>query len=198
MEILILSSLARTPMHGYELKLELRYKHVRWWAKCEHGHLYAALARLERGGHVRRVARPGGRKSQRVYAPTAAGLRRVKGALERLGAATDSTYFDVDLFLHGAFVLDRRRVLDLLEERRAALAGQLAEAEELRRAMSPYVPAVGRLIMDHRIAHLGHEVAFGEQALAALRTEAAWGAHLGAERIAEFVKRTAVPLEGEE
>jgi DNA-binding PadR family transcriptional regulator len=194
MEVLILTALSRAPMHGYDLKLELRYKHVRWWAKAEHGHLYAALARLERGRHVKRVPGKTAGRARRVYAITRTGQARLSAALAALGAAPDTTYFDVDLFLNGAHTLDRDAALAVLEERRAALAAQLDEARGLVAAMSPYVPAVGRLIMGHRIAHLEHELAFAVTAADALRAEAAWGSYLRGP-IGEFVDRTGVPLE---
>src|SRR3990170_981233 len=79
-ELLVLSSLARLPMHGYELKLELRYKHVRWWAKCEHGHLYAALKRLEAQKLVRGATRKTGERTRRGFAISAAGRRWLRGA----------------------------------------------------------------------------------------------------------------------
>lgn len=195
MEVLVLSTLARRPMHGYEIKLELRYKHVRWWAKCEHGHLYSALARLERNGCVEQVRAEGGARARRVFAITRAGLARLTQALERLGAAEDSTYFDVDLFLAGAFALDHRRVLELLAARAASLRRQLADAEEVGRASSPYIPAAGRLIVEHRIGHLAREVEFTERAAEALRAEAAWGSYLGTQSIRDFIERTGAPLE---
>jgi DNA-binding PadR family transcriptional regulator len=195
MEVLILTALSRAPMHGYDLKLELRYKHVRWWAKAEHGHLYAALARLERGRYVRPVPGRTSGRTRRVYAITRSGRTRLRAALDQLGAAPDATYFDVDLFLNGAHVLDRDAALDVLDRRRTALAAQLAEARALRASMSPYVPAVGRLIMDHRLAHLERELAFAVAATEALRAEAAWGSYLRDATIGDFVDRTGVPLE---
>src|SRR5678815_933545 len=104
MEVLILTALSRAPMHGYDLKLELRYKHVRWWAKAEHGHLYAALARLERGKHVRRAPGKTGGRTRRVYAITRTGKARLRTALIAFGAAPDTSYFDVDLFLNGCLL----------------------------------------------------------------------------------------------
>ena len=194
MEVLILTALSRAPMHGYDLKLELRYKHVQWWAKAEHGHLYAALARLERGKYVRRVAARDAGRARRVYTITRTGKTRLKGALGALGTSADATYFDVDLFLNGAHCLDRAAALAILDKRRAVLGGQLEEARALRDSMSPYVPAVGRLIMDHRIAHLDRELAFCATAAEALTAEASWGSYLhGA--IGEFIGRTGVPLE---
>ena len=194
-EILVLSTLARAPMHGYDLKLEFRYKHVRWWAKCEHGHLYAALARLERRGDVRRVSSKGADSRRRVYAVTAAGLRRVRRWLGELGSAGESSYFDIDLFLASAHVLERGEAIAVLEERFAALQAQHAEAQALRESMGAFVPVVAQLVMAHRIEHLAAEVAFVERAKEALRVEAAWGPFLGAEPIREFVRRTGVPLE---
>ena len=195
MDVLILAALARTPMHGYELKLELRYKHVSWWAKCEHGHLYAALARLRRQGHIRPVRTPGATRGKQVFAVTPSGRRRLAVTLERLASAPDGTYFDIDLFLNGAHTLDRAHVLDLLAKRGEILAAQVAEAKALVASMNPYVPAVGRLIMDHRVEHLERELAFCATAAEALRAEAAWGSYLGQQSIAEFVERTGVPLE---
>lgn len=194
MEVLILTALSRAPMHGYDLKLELRYKHVRWWAKAEHGHLYAALARLERGKHIRRAPGKAGGRTRRVYAITRTGKARLRTALIAFGTAPDTSYFDVDLFLNGAHTLDRKAALGVLDRRRIAIAAQLDAARTLRDSMSAYVPAVGRLIIDHRVAHLERELGFCATATEALAAEAAWGTYFqGA--IGDFVGRTGVPLE---
>jgi DNA-binding PadR family transcriptional regulator len=195
MEILVLTALARTPMHGYELKLELQYKHVQWWAKCEHGHLYAALARLERGKYIRRIARPGGRSTQRVYTVTAAGRRRVTAALVDLGGQPDATYFDVDMFLSACHLLDRDAALAILADRVAATRRKLAEANQIEKAMRGHVPAAGRLIMEHRIQYLDSEVRFLERCVATLRAEPTWESFLRGTTIGEFVETTRVPLE---
>jgi len=195
MEILLLAALCRAPMHGYELKLELQYKHVQWWAKCEHGHIYAALARLEKGKFIREVAKQGRRATARVFAITAAGRKRVIAAVDALGRKEDETYFDVDMFLAACHLLDRKQALDILEARKAAVASRLGEATQLEAEMRPHVPTVGRLIMEHRIAYLRAEIEFSERCIEQLRSERQWGAFLGGERIEEFVKQTRVPLE---
>ena len=195
MEILVLTSLARAPMHGYELKLELSYKHVEWWAKCEHGHLYAALARLERGKFIRPTKRPGGRSNQKVYAVTAAGKKRLADALTTLGVSPDQTYFDVDMFLSGCHVLDRDDAIAILEARLATTRDRAAEATALAKAMEPHVPAVGRLIIEHRVSFLEHELAFLARAIARLAAEPRWGPFLGDAPIEDFVKSSGVPLE---
>lgn len=195
MEILLLTSLDRQPMHGYELKLELAYKHVEWWAKCEHGHLYAALARLERGKYIRMVQRAGGRSNQRVFTITATGKKRLAGALETLGNQADATYFDVDMFLSGCHVLPRDLALGILAARRDRERVRAVEAAELARAMAPHVPAVGTLIMEHRIEYLRREVEFLDRCIETLRAQPRWGAFLADRTIEEFVKTSKVPLE---
>jgi DNA-binding PadR family transcriptional regulator len=195
MEILVLTSLARAPMHGYELKLELSYKHVEWWAKCEHGHLYAALARLERGKYIRPTKRAGGRSNQKVYAVTATGKQRHADALTAIGEAPDATYFDVDVFLSGCHVLDRDDALAILDARLIATRTRAAEARTLETKMAPHVPAVGRLIMEHRVSFLENELAFLAHCIARLRAEPRWGPFLGDATIEDFVKSSGVPLE---
>lgn len=198
MEILLLSCLARRPMHGYDIKLELRYKHVRWWAKCEHGHLYSSLARLEKAGYLKAVKGSGNGRGRRVLTITAAGRTRLSRALESLGSSEDATYFDVDLFLAGCYSLPHARVVELLVERGETLDRQLREAEDVRRTTSPYVPAVGRLIIDHRIEHLRRERDFARTAADAIRAEATWGSFLGTKPIADFVRESGAPVEEEE
>src|SRR5688572_7741560 len=123
-------------MHGYEIKAELRYKHARWWAKADHGHLYAALARLEKGRYIQPVAGGDAARGKKVFKLTAAGRRRLTRAVADLGRSTEATYFDIDLFLSSAFVLDRTEVLDILDERRRDTADQLTQAQTLRTSMS--------------------------------------------------------------
>ena len=61
--------------------------------------------------------------------------------------------------------------------------------------MSPYVPAVAHLIMEHRIDHLQREIGFLDRVTEALRAQASWGASLGTEAIGDFLDRTGAPLE---
>lgn len=194
MEILVLSTIARRPMHGYDLKLELRYKHVRWWAKCEHGHVYATIERLAQRGDLELV-RGKSADGRRVYKVTPAGRARLEDSLRAISKSPDSTYFDVDLFLAAAHVLDREDVITLLEQREKALEAQLDEARDLQKAMSKSVPPVALLIMDHRVEHLEHEIAFLRRAARAVAKQERWGAFLGKGRIQDFLERTGVEIE---
>ena len=194
-DILVLASLARIPMHGYELKLELQYKHVRWWAKCEHGHLYAALKRLEDRGWIRGKDKHIGGRDRRVFSITAAGRRWLADSLRELATSDDATYFDVDLFLSSSFTMEQGEFIALLEERRGVLERQLAGARQLRENLGELIPAVGRLIMEHRIEHLEREIEFERRAAAELEKLSRWGPFLGDESIVDFLERTQAAVE---
>jgi len=204
-----LSSLARKPMHAYEVKVELRYKHVRWWAKCEHGHLYATFGRLEKRKDIQLASAAAAKKAKsrkksddeedgrgaRVYAITARGRERLADALAELADAEDETHFDIDLFISSSFTVPQARAVELLHKRAEKLRVQQQEAFALRNAMGANLPLAGKLIMDHRVEHLGREIAFTERVAAMLALEKKWGPFLGDKSVLDFVKDSGVPLE---
>lgn len=201
MEVLILASLARKAMHAYEVKVELRYKHVRWWAKCEHGHLYATFNRLEKRRDIARTREKARTKDAdgrgaRVYAITKQGRERLADALTALADGVDETYFDVDLFVSSAFTVPQDRCVGLLQRRAETLRRQHQEALALRAAMGANVPLAGKLIMDHRVDHLAREIAFAERVAALFAVEKRWGPFLGDKSVLDFIKATGVPIEG--
>ena len=193
MEILVLSSIARKPMHGYEIKLEFRYKHVGWWTKADHGHIYATLNRLEKQGHIEVVE--GGSRRRKVFAATESGRAHLRQLLLEVGRARDATTFDIDLFVSGAFLLELEEALAVLHERVGVLEAQIAEAHALRASTAPYVPVAARLIIDHRVDHLELELAYAKRARQAFEAQARWGSFLGDRSIEDFVEETGVPLE---
>lgn len=194
-DILVLSSLARLPMHGYEIKLELKYKHVKWWAKCEHGHLYAALKRLESKKLIRGKNKSDGGRVRRVFSITAPGRRLLEQELARLATEPDDAYFDIDLFLSSSYVLERDDALELLAEHVRTLERRRQIAEGLLAGMRDKVPLAGALIMEHRIEHLQHQAEFARRAARVLADAPEWGAFLGDESIVDFLARTRAALE---
>jgi hypothetical protein len=61
--------------------------------------------------------------------------------------------------------------------------------------MAGNVPPVAHLIIGHRASHLGREVEFVEQVIAAVAAQRGWGSFLKKEGIEDFVERTGVDLE---
>ena len=193
LDVLILSTLQRRAMNGYELKLELRYRHVRWWAKCEHGHVYAALTRLERDGLIERVSE--GKRGSRVYGVSARGRDQLAETLREFGTDVEPSYFDVDLFLAASYVLPRERAVQVLRERADLLYAQVDEARGLLDRMRGKVPTSGLLIMGHRIDHLESERLFALHAADTLEQDSARGPFMGEEPIGAFLERTGVEIE---
>ncbi|MFT7581579.1 MAG: DNA-binding PadR family transcriptional regulator [Myxococcota bacterium] len=201
MEILILSCLARQPMHGYEIKVELRYRHVKWWAKCDHGHLYATLPRLEKRELIRRLVREEevatGKRERRIYKITEMGCCYLRAGLLKAASAADPTYFELDLFLSACLRLDRDVAIAALECRGVTLQGQLDEAQAGIPKAKGLIPVNGRLIIEHRAHHIASELAFLEHVLTEIRAYEPWTSPLGTESVTTFVERTGALLEEE-
>jgi hypothetical protein len=99
------------------------------------------------------------------------------------------------MFLASCHVLDRTDALAILGARVAATREQAAAATALAKEMEPHVPPAGRLIIEHRVAFLQHEIDFLTTCIARLAAEKRWGPFLGDAAIEDFVKSSGVPLE---
>jgi hypothetical protein len=91
--------------------------------------------------------------------------------------------------------MEQGEFIALLEERRGVLERQLAGARQLRENLGELIPAVGRLIMEHRIEHLEREIEFERRAAAELEKLSRWGPFLGDESIVDFLERTQAAVE---
>ena len=193
-DVIVLSSLVRAPMHGYELKLDLRARHVDRWACCDHGHVYSSLGRLEKKGFIEEVSHGSGTRGRRVFGVTVEGRAWLEDALEQLGCADDSTYFDIDVFVSATSLLDQDRVVAILQRRIVSLRRQLEEALEVERSMIVHLPEAARLVLAHRVSHLEHEIAFAEQTASRLGALDRWGPQLTGRTLGDFPKQA--PLSG--
>jgi DNA-binding PadR family transcriptional regulator len=192
-ETLILSSLSRRSMHGYEIKLEMRYKHVSWWASFEHGHLYAALARLERDGLVRGEETDDPRK-KRILHITDLGRARLREDLRAIADGPDRTFTEVDVYVACCFVLPREEALDALDRRAERLREQIAAFGDVIARMSEHAPASGHAIMRHRREHLEREVDFCATARDLLAAQPDWTSHFGEVPIEDFARSHGVDV----
>lgn len=104
----------------------------------------------------------------------------------RLAENPDSTYFDVDLFLSGAFLLARQEVVALLRERAASLRAQHADARALQQRMAGKVPLAGELIIEHR-SSTWREASFADRAVLQIEAAPGWAPFLGDRSITDFL-----------
>jgi DNA-binding PadR family transcriptional regulator len=79
--VLVLSSLAEGPKHGYAITQDVR---VTYGIELGPGTLYAALARLERRGLIEALASEDRRRPYRLTATGAAALERHLTVVEKL------------------------------------------------------------------------------------------------------------------
>ncbi len=168
-ELLLLGLLRRQQMHGYQLNqfLEHRLEAV---LPMKRSTAYSLLARLARQGLVEQeTERVGRRPERRVYGLTpqgeAAFLQGLRLHLAQEGTSTVSGAVPL-LFLD---MLPAQEVRELLGRRLEAVRARRSGEEE-RLHLHAATPA--RWALEHRLAHVGAEERWLEEAIAALEGEA--------------------------
>lgn len=180
LELLLLSSLARLPMYGYQLKLELRYKHAEMWARCDHGQLYLGLQRMEQARWVRGRNHQSARgPRRRVFHITDAGRAVLIEQLRAFGPTLRPSYFDVDHFLGTCWLLSQAEVVARLQVHLQALDQRLREVRAMEKQMRGHMPKTGELITAHRLAFLEGERRFTRKAIREVAALSAWGSYFG-------------------
>ena len=130
-EMAILGLLQEAPLHGYELRKQLRARLCgrRW---VSYGSLYPTLRRLTTEGFI--VEEPAGPRSRRVYRITEAGKARFARLISESGPhAWDDECFGVHVAFFARTPAEARmRILEgrrrAVEERRDGLVAALARA----------------------------------------------------------------------
>jgi len=152
-ELLLLGLLRRHQMHGYQL---MEYVD-RTLARCtdlKRPTAYFLLDKMAEAGWVTCTqSRAGHRPVRQVFQLTARGEAEFQRLLRAGLAGYTPARFPDDMGLAFIDALPPAEALDLLEQRRAALADALAAA----RAVPPH-PGGTQLIIDHQVRHLEAEV----------------------------------------
>ena len=140
LELAILGLLAETPVHGYELRKQLRVR-LGGFRFFSHGSVYPALRRLTKAGLIAEevTEQPApdatwSRRARRVYRITAEGKERLADMLTECGPhAWDDDGFGVHLAFFSRTPAEvRMRILEgrrrAVEERREGLRAALSRA----------------------------------------------------------------------
>lgn len=182
-------------MHGYQLKLELRYKHADLWARCDHGQLYLGLQRLERVGWIQGRNHQSARgPRRRVFRITASGRQFLGDRLREFGRTLRPTYLDVDAFLGTCWVLPQAEAVDGLRRHLEALSERLRAVRGMEKQMRGHMPKTGELITAHRLAFLGSERRFVRKAIREIAALPSWGSFFGEKDIEAVIKDEGVEL----
>ncbi len=132
----LLGLLSNKPMHGYELRQQMRLWAMEHWVDIRPGSIYSALPRMAAEGllQVTEVSQEGNRPMKTVYGITAAGRSELTRMLGEAWAQPTSTAQPVDVALFFVWLLPPEDVAARLVERLAVLDGardQLARNRNL-------------------------------------------------------------------
>ncbi|GAB16927.1 putative PadR family transcriptional regulator [Gordonia effusa NBRC 100432] len=125
--VLVLGLVIERPMHPYEMVQTAMARHEDRLANIRPGSLYHAVSRLEGQGHVRihDVEREGNRPERTVYAITPAGRRAYLQAVTMMLGSHRPEFPQLFMALALAHDLPRAEVIELLDERLAAMNEEL-------------------------------------------------------------------------
>jgi DNA-binding PadR family transcriptional regulator len=170
----VLACLTERPMHPYEMAATMRTRGQDQSIRLNYGSLYGVVENLLKRGLVeeQEVVREGRRPERTVYRITEEGRAEVEDWLaELLGtAAKEFPRFEAGLSLMGA--LPPARVVQLLQQRTAALQARLSELDAILEAATRNgVPRVFLVEMDYERAIVEADCTFTEQLAADIESE---------------------------
>ncbi|MET0812297.1 MAG: PadR family transcriptional regulator [Microbacterium sp.] len=186
--LMVLALLAEGDMHPYEIIRLMRLRKDDRLVTITNGTVYHTVARLERAGLLTEVGvdRDGNRPERTTYSVTDAGTRAVGEWVRRELVRVDRPA-EFRIALAEAHNLERAEAVELLTERRVALAAQRDLHENgLRGAIAKGVPEQYLLELDREGALLRTDLDWLDRIIARIDGEEfPWGAHEPSERYLE-------------
>lgn len=160
-ELLLLGLLRQSQMHGYQLH-EFIERDLATCTDLKKPTAYFLLDKMTRQGWVSQTeAREGNRPPRRVYQVTAEGEQVFQRLLRENLGGYSMTRFAGDVGLAFADALQPTEALELLHQRRAALADDLVAARAVPRHGGSL-----QFVIEHRIAHLEAELRWLDDVIA--------------------------------
>ena len=156
----LLALLAEEPMHPYRMQQLIKQRHkddvinVRLRAS-----LYQTIERLLRGGliEVQETERAENRPERTIYRLTPEGDATARQWLREMLAHPVNEFPEFPAAISVMPLLPQEEVLALFIQRQAALAVQIAEIDRKLGAITPYLPRLFLLEMEHQRALLDAE-----------------------------------------
>ena len=136
--------------HGYELRTRIVDQNINDIADVQLGSIYAALKKLGDEGLVEKVGetRSGNRPTRSMFRITEAGSKELRALIGHAFLDPTQPERPVDLALHFSGLLGVEDVVDLLEQRLAALTKFGAAIDRAAKTTEHDDPAVRELIRD--------------------------------------------------
>jgi DNA-binding PadR family transcriptional regulator len=169
--LFILGALARGgPMYGHQIRRTAQLDRTGLWTDIKQGSLYGALHRMAAEGviDVVRTEQEGSMPARTVYAITAAGQLELAAIRDEALRQTRLRPDPVDLALQNAQDMSEDQLRTVLEDRRAAIAAELASWKHLRETAEPHLSGIESMGFTHTLLRLEAELTWHEQALKVL------------------------------
>ncbi len=165
-ELAILSLVAESPRHGYEIEQIIEERGMREWTEIGFSSIYYLLKKLEKADLVESELIPvlGRGKARRVYTITENGRGVLFAAVTEALSQPQQTYPAVLLGVANLPILDGDQAQNALESYLAGVDGRLAQLGAKVEAQSPLPPHV-QYLFDYSLMMLEAEKSWAEKTI---------------------------------
>jgi DNA-binding PadR family transcriptional regulator len=166
--LFVLGALARGgEMYGHQIRRAAQLDRTELWTDIKQGSLYGALHRMAAEGviEVVRTEQEGSMPARTVYAITPAGREELVAIRDQALRETRLRPDPVDLALQNTQDMSEDELRVVFENRRAAIAAELASWRHLHETAAPHLVGVESLGFSHMLLRLEAELAWHEESL---------------------------------
>ncbi len=166
-ELAILGLLVEQPCHGYDLERMINERGMRDWTELAFSSIYYVLKRLQQRGLIESTSPADApSRSRKTFAPTEAGFRHHRQAVERALAVPQPVYPALLLGLANWPAMGAQAGLGALSQRKAALLDLLAQVTAKTKPQPDFVDAM----FDYSIRQIQAELDWIETTIQKLGT----------------------------
>lgn len=169
--LFILGALSRGgPMYGHQIRQAAQIDRTELWTDIKQGSLYGALHRMAGEGVIEKVRteQEGNMPARTVYQITEAGLAELVVIRDRAFRDTHVRSDPVDLALQNASDMSEDEFRSVIEQRRAAIAADLAGWRNLYDTASPYLSPLEDIAFRHTVMRVETELAWHDEMIEAI------------------------------
>jgi len=170
----VLGSLGERPMHPYEISTMLKTRGKDTSIKLNYGSLYSVVAALEKHGFIEAVEtlRDGNRPERTVYDITEAGRLEFQDWLTELLGTPEKEFSQLEAGLAYLPAFPPHRVVQLLDQRSAALDEEIMQIENVHASMEAVkFPRIFWVESELRLALLKAQADFVRHLAQEIRTD---------------------------
>ena len=157
-------------MYGHQIRRAAQLDRTELWTDIKQGSLYSALHRMAAEGVIEtvRTEQEGNMPSRTVYQITETGRAELLAIRDHALRETRIRPDPVDLALQNAADMSEDELRGVMEQRRAAIAAELASWRHLQDTAAAYLTPIEALAFRHTLLRVEAELAWHDEFLAGL------------------------------